>query len=152
MVDTFQHAALPKLVFGAGSISSLPELVKPYGTACLILTGKSSFTSQSVWGEVQAQLKAAGISHSHAVISGEPSPLWIDEIVSRNRDKNSKVVIAIGGGSVLDAGKAVSAMLCHHHPTKSYLEGVGDRKPTSAKIPFIPSISEMVSTSRSACL
>ncbi|MEM8896758.1 MAG: iron-containing alcohol dehydrogenase [Bacteroidota bacterium] len=137
MVDTFQHAALPQLIFGAGSISRLPELVKPYGTACLILTGKSSFTGQQVWGEVQAQFKAAGISHSHEVIGGEPSPLWIDEIVSRNKDKNSKVVIAIGGGSVLDAGKAVSAMLCHNHPTKSYLEGVGDMKPCSVKIPFI---------------
>lgn len=137
MVNAFQHAALPQLIFGPGSISRLPELVKPYGTDCLILTGKSSFTSQPVWGEVQFQLKAEGISHAHEVISGEPSPLWIDKIVNRTRNKNPKVVIAIGGGSVLDAGKAVSAMLCHPHPTKSYLEGVGDKKPSAEKIPFI---------------
>ncbi|MEM7511601.1 MAG: iron-containing alcohol dehydrogenase, partial [Bacteroidota bacterium] len=137
MVNAFQHAALPQLVFGGGSMSRLPALVKSYGTEALILTGKSSFTGQSVWGEVQSQLKAAGVSHSHEVISGEPSPIRIDEIVSRNRNHNIKVVVAIGGGSVLDAGKAVSAMLRHDHPTKSYLEGVGDRKPTSKKIPFI---------------
>lgn len=137
MVNPFQHAALPQLVFGAGSIARLAELMKPYGTKALILTGKSSFISQPVWGKVQAQLKAQGISFYHEVVSGEPSPVWIDEIVSRTRNHKIKVVVAIGGGSVLDAGKATSAMLCHDHPTKSYLEGVGNRKPTSKKIPFI---------------
>ncbi|MEM9936550.1 MAG: iron-containing alcohol dehydrogenase, partial [Bacteroidota bacterium] len=137
MVEYFQHARLPHLIFGEGSIARLVELAATFGKQALILTGRQSFILKSSWPTLQRELTAKGLLFSQEVIAEEPSPSLVDEIVSRNQAKSVEVVIAIGGGSVIDAGKAVSAMLCHPYPTKSYLEGVGDRRPTAAKIPFI---------------
>jgi alcohol dehydrogenase class IV len=61
----------------------------------------------------------------------------VDAIVDRYRDQSMDVVIAIGGGSVMDAGKAVSALLTVEHGIKRYLEGLGDLKHTGEKIPFV---------------
>jgi len=61
----------------------------------------------------------------------------IDEIVTRYRDQNIDVIAAIGGGSVMDAGKAISAMMTKKESIKEYLEDVGSRSHDGKKIPFI---------------
>jgi alcohol dehydrogenase class IV len=61
----------------------------------------------------------------------------VDEIVGAGRDFTAHAVIAMGGGSVMDAGKAVSAMLPTGEPVKRFLEDVGDKKPTGIKLPLI---------------
>jgi alcohol dehydrogenase class IV len=58
-------------------------------------------------------------------------------MASEFRKTPVNVVVAIGGGSVIDCGKAVAAMLAEDGSVKDYLEGVGTRKPTGAKVPFI---------------
>ncbi len=71
-------------------------------------------------------------------IPGEPSPQMIDDSVRDFRSLNPDVIIAIGGGSALDAGKAISAMMPLHESVMHYLEGVGDgRIHPGNKIPFI---------------
>lgn len=70
-------------------------------------------------------------------IGNEPTPDAINEIVEDSRAENFDVVIAIGGGSVLDAGKAVSAMLKENEHIENYLEGVGTTQPSGRKVPFI---------------
>jgi alcohol dehydrogenase class IV len=61
----------------------------------------------------------------------------IDEAVNKNRGNGIKLVLAIGGGSVLDAGKAISAMLTVPGSVRDYLEGVGHLEHPGTKIPFI---------------
>ena len=67
----------------------------------------------------------------------EPSPEDIDEIVDEYKHANIDVVVAIGGGSVLDAGKAVSAMLPLKDKVINYLEGIGTKSHPGYKLPFI---------------
>jgi alcohol dehydrogenase class IV len=67
----------------------------------------------------------------------EPSPGIVDELVRKHSGSPVSVIVSIGGGSVIDAGKAISAMLPLDAPVKEYLEGVGTRKHPGIKIPFI---------------
>jgi len=77
------------------------------------------------------------IIYDHVVISGEPSPEVIDTVSMKFRNESADAVVAIGGGSVLDAGKAISAMLSVPGSVKEYLEGVGTREHPGTKLPFI---------------
>jgi alcohol dehydrogenase class IV len=82
-------------------------------------------------------MKAAGLHVSHEIISHEPSPARVDEIVGKHRSEHPDVVVAVGGGSTMDAGKAVSAMIPVEGSIRSYLEGVGNRDHSGDKIPFV---------------
>ncbi|MCI4667619.1 MAG: iron-containing alcohol dehydrogenase [Bacteroidia bacterium] len=137
MVKEFQLTAFPRLFFGEGKLMQLPEILREYGPWVLILTGKKSFLEGENWKNLQAALRKEGIIWSHAAIEGEPNPRMIDQIVNDHRDSVVDAIVAIGGGSVMDAGKAISAMLCENGSVKDFLEGVGTRKPSGEKIPFI---------------
>ena len=133
----FNWAQTPKIEFGVGSIKSLARACSPYGKKVLVLTGKSSFISSPNWKRLEDIFRQEKLTFSHATVEGEPSPELIDKIVDAYKDDKLNCVVSIGGGSVLDAGKAVSAMLCHSEPAKSYLEGIGNKKPKAKKLPFI---------------
>lgn len=137
MVDSFQFARLPEILFRNGSISDLPDIIGKSGEPVLLVTGKSSFTG-SVRGKNLLQLlEEKNISFFRVPVPGEPSPGMIDRAVDEHRNKDIQLVTAIGGGSVLDAGKAISAMLRVPGSVKDYLEGVGDSEHPGIKTPFI---------------
>ena len=137
MVSDFQVASTPEIIFGSGKIGKLPALIEQYGTSVVLLTGKQSFVNTEFWDRLLLQFENAKIRWFHHVIDSEPTTSRIDALVNQLRSVQVEVVVAIGGGSVVDAGKAVSAMLCMEGSIKDYLEGVGTKKPTGSKIPFI---------------
>ena len=67
------------------------------------------------------------ISFSSISVYGEPTPRFVDEAVNNFRNHNIDVIVGIGGGSVIDTGKAISAMLTKKDSIKNYLEGVGNK-------------------------
>lgn len=137
MVRAFQMARSPQLVWGPGKLAELPTYALRMGQRMLLLTGRTSFLQSPYWPRLQEGLKQRHLAWHHATIGQEPTPALIDQIVEDHQDLDIDFVMAIGGGSVLDAGKAVSAMLCQFGPVKTYLEGVGDRVPSGDKLPFI---------------
>ncbi len=137
MIDPFLISSLPKIIFGKGKRSDLPAMVASTGKTVLLLTGSSSIHNSGHGDEIVAGLQKAGLVLSHEVIAHEPSPSLVDQIVELHRKSGIEVIVAVGGGSVMDAGKAVSAMLPVEGSIKQYLEGVGDKKHPGIKIPFI---------------
>ncbi len=137
MVKPFQFARLPLIHFGSGKISGLSEIVRRFGTSVLIVTGKRSFIESSYAYSLFDQFKEQNIKIQHVAVNSEPSPDLIDETVSRFADEKIDVVISIGGGSVIDAGKAISAILYKVVPVSEYLEVVGDKDHPGTKVPFI---------------
>jgi alcohol dehydrogenase class IV len=137
VVDAFDLTLPKRTVFGAGKAKMIPALLESYGTRVLILTGKQSFLNSEHWDRLSLHLQDARIRWYQEVIDTEPSPVMIDGIVDGYRRKAIDAVVAIGGGSVLDAGKAVSAMIKTPGSVRDYLEGVGTHKPDGAKLPFI---------------
>ena len=137
MVSSFQFSSLPKIIFGPGKRAELPAEVKSFGTTVLLLTGTTSIYNSGHGDEILKSLEENKITFHHESIGTEPSPKMVDDIAGKYKGRGIKVVVAVGGGSVMDAGKAISAMLVVEYGVKHYLEGVGDMEHPGKKITFI---------------
>lgn len=137
MINSFAHYTPPLIQFGSGKISLLPVLAGQFGKRILIITGSSRFQQTEIWERLLRDLKQASFSVFSESVSGEPSPGLVDDITQKYRNPVPDSVIAIGGGSVMDTGKAVSAMLLYEASSVSFLEGIGTLKHDGRKIPFI---------------
>jgi alcohol dehydrogenase class IV len=134
----FSISRLPRIHYGSGRIGEVPALAAVYGQTALLVTGKHSFCGTPRWQAFTGALEAKGLRWLHFTVSGEPSPMLVDEAVSRFRNEGVEVVVAIGGGSVLDAAKAIAGLLPHGNSVMDHLEGVGKNVPyRGPSIPFI---------------
>ncbi len=137
MTDSFQFSSLPKIIFGPGKRNELAAELRSRGNRVLLLTGSSSVHNSGHGDEIITALKRANLDVKHEMIAHEPSPSLIDQIVEKHRQSGAEVIVAVGGGSVMDAGKAISAMIPVDGSIRDYLEGVGEKKHPGLKIPFI---------------
>ena len=137
MNSFFSLKPLPAISFGAGCLNKLESIVSRIGSNFLVLTGLGFLTRYTHWSVLETQLRRTGIKIEFVTISGEPSPEVIDRIVASFFPQALDGVVAIGGGSVLDAGKAVAAMLPAGETIEQFLEGVGSRKPDGNTLPFV---------------
>jgi alcohol dehydrogenase class IV len=136
VIENFSFARFPKIYFGPGEFRRINEIIRQTGKTVLLVTGSRSFRSSDRWTGLLASLKQDSVCFFDYALSGEPSPEQVDEAVNVFGEKEIDLVIAIGGGSVIDGGKAISAMLPHRSPVKDYLEGVGTKKHNGEKVPF----------------
>ncbi len=137
MISSFRFARLPEIVFGEGRLSQLPGIARRYGDTLLLVTGRRSFAGSPAAEELLPRLKEMGMEVRVVAVPGEPSASFIDDAVQSLRGVPVSVVVAIGGGSALDAGKALSAMLGKQESVVGYIEGVGNREHPGTKIPFV---------------
>ncbi|MDH5183325.1 MAG: iron-containing alcohol dehydrogenase [Gammaproteobacteria bacterium] len=124
-MHSFQIAALPHLILKEGGINQLPQLLLNYGRRVLLVTGRSSFCDSPKWLALCSQLEEEKIDWIHFQVSGEPSPKLVDDAVKKIHQEHIQVVVAIGGGSVLDAAKAIAGLLPFGNSVLDHLEGVG---------------------------
>lgn len=137
-LPAFQLGRLPRIVFGAGSIRKLPDIAMQYGKRFLLVTGKASFTESAAGEEVFRDLQTAGCSWEICRVTAEPTPQWVDATVAAWRGQRFDAVIGIGGGSPLDAAKAVAGLLKPGNSVLDHLEGVGPELPyRGPATPFI---------------
>jgi alcohol dehydrogenase len=135
----FSIARLPRIEFGAGVFARVPELVARYGRRVLLVTGSHSFPSTPQWDTLLASFGQRDVSWRHVSIDGEPSPQRIDTIVAQNAGTSIDVVLGVGGGSALDAAKAIAGLLRVQRSVMDYLEGVGPELPFAG--PAVPLIA-----------
>ena len=133
----FQFSGIPRIILRSGGLNDLPDIIAAYGREIILVTGKSSFTNTRHASELIKVLETKGIRYSIIRIPGEPDPDMIDNAVREFRDRNAALVVAIGGGSVIDAGKAISAMMNTEGSVEDYLEEVGTKEHRGTKLPFI---------------
>jgi alcohol dehydrogenase class IV len=136
-MNGFSFSRIPELVFGAGKLSHLPELLEKYGKRLVIVTGRESFLKSQQANLLFENLTGKHFNWTIYIVDHEPSVEDIDNAVDQFRSNLPDVVVAIGGGSVIDAGKAISAMLVSSESTVHYLEGVGNIAPPGKKVPFV---------------
>ncbi|UCD00958.1 MAG: iron-containing alcohol dehydrogenase [Promethearchaeota archaeon] len=137
MIPPFSFVRIPHIIFGAGKLKELYDIIPKFGNNILLVIGGSSLKQSGKWDEISSILKKKSINFSMLSILGEPSPNLIDDPVAKFRDRDLDLVVGIGGGSVIDAGKAISAMMTKEDSIKNYLEGVGNKIHDGKKIPYI---------------
>ncbi|MFX0081590.1 MAG: iron-containing alcohol dehydrogenase [Candidatus Hodarchaeota archaeon] len=137
MIPSFSFARIPNIIFGAGKLNDLYDIIPQFGKNILFIIGESSLKKSGNWDKITSIIEHISINYSIVSISKEPSPTIIDEATTSFRKKNIELVVGIGGGSVTDAGKAISAMIPKEDSIKNYLEGVGNKTHDGKKIPYI---------------
>ena len=138
MIADFQIANLPKIQFGWGIRDQFAQTLSDQGYQSVVLISGQFLTRPGGFSaELIDELQQKNIRVNIFVVSGEPSPDLVDEIVKASPN-NAEAVIGIGGGSVLDAAKAVAGLIPSQTSVMDYLEGVGKGlKLTSETLPFI---------------
>lgn len=146
MFRPFDFYRTPSISFGAGMLNNLGNIAASRSRQALLITGESSLHASCLYERIAESLEEAGVKFTQVSVSGEPSPHLVDEIVrktflgdpERSQRGNPGVIISVGGGSVIDSGKAIAAMACKPGETvQEYLDGVGSKPPDGEKIPFI---------------
>ncbi|PJA58499.1 MAG: alcohol dehydrogenase [Rhodocyclales bacterium CG_4_9_14_3_um_filter_68_10] len=129
---------LPRIELASGALSKLPTIAAGYGRRALVVTGARSFAQSGAWERLSAGLREAGLIWQTMKVAGEPSPALVDEAVREFRAAGIEVVIGIGGGSALDAAKAIAGLLRPGNSVRDHLEGVGPEKSSLGPVtPFI---------------
>src|ERR1035437_5581124 len=133
----FEFATATRILFGEGMAREVAPAAAAMGRRALLVTG----VSRERAAPLAAQLEAAGVACAPFTVPGEPTVEMIRAGAAYARDESRDLVIAMGGGSAIDAGKALAAMLANPGDPLDYLEVIGAGRPlerTSAPFIAIP--------------
>jgi alcohol dehydrogenase class IV len=131
----FEFATAARIIFGEGSMQEVAPAASSLGKKCMLITGRSIGRSDYLL----EQLRSQGLSCVTYQIPGEPTTQMVLEGTAYGRSEHCDMVIGFGGGSVLDTGKAVSALLSNSGDLFDYLEVIGRGK--SITLPPVPYIA-----------
>ncbi len=133
----FTFTPMPKVIMGAERVDTVGEQALHFGRTTLLITGSEALARAGHLARIRANLKNAGQQIFDYRIPGEPTPAMIDGAVGQFSGKAVDCVVAVGGGSVLDAGKAIAAMLMASGSVADFLEGTGKARPSGDTLPVI---------------
>lgn len=131
MPFTFSFETAQKILFGSGMAGNIGTEARALGSIALLVCGSQTNRATAI-------LKNAEIAIHPFSIPDEPTLEMVAEGVAVAKQYKCDLVIAVGGGSVIDAGKAISALLTNHGPISNYLEVIGKGHPLQhSPAPFI---------------
>ena len=112
--------------FGCGAINKIEDIAKTYFARgidkVIVMSGKNAYKATGAWAVVEKALKDNNIEYiNYDKVTPNPTTEAIDEATKMARDFGAKAVIAIGGGSPIDAGKSVAILLQYPNETGSSL-------------------------------
>ena len=130
----FEFATATRIIFGRGTLREAGPIAAEMGSRALLVTGRSTERAAPLLDALTAQ----GIEAVTFTVSGEPTTEVARQGTERARAADCDLVIGFGGGSVLDSGKAIAALLTNGGVPLDYLEVIGQGKPlTQPAAPYI---------------
>jgi len=121
----FEFVTATRIVFGPGTSSEVAPISARLGKHAFVVTGRTPDRANSLVEELRSQ----SIDYVTFSVPGEPTTTILKAAIEKARQSRSDLVISFGGGSVIDAGKAIAAMLTNDGELEDYLEVVGRGKP-----------------------
>lgn len=133
-MSPFEFATAARIVFGVGVAAQVGPIAAEHGRRALVVTGRDPTRAEPVLEAI----RAAGLATTIFTVAGEPTTADAARGAAIARAAACDLVIAIGGGSPLDAGKAIAALLTNPGDPLDYLEVVGRGRPLTADpAPFL---------------
>ena len=130
----FEFATATRIIFGAGTLKQVGDEVKSFGRRALVVTGSDGRRAE----QLTASLAGAGVDAAIFSVKGEPEIATVEQGMALAKSERCDFVIGFGGGSVLDAAKAIAAMLANEGELLDYLEIIGRGKALSKPpVPFV---------------
>jgi alcohol dehydrogenase class IV len=130
----FEFATATRIIFGAGKLAEAGPLAASLGKRALLVTGANPTRADGL----AAQLARLGIETTRYSVAGEPTVELARQGAETARRENVDLVIALGGGSVIDAGKAIAALATNPGDPLDFLEVIGRALPLRADpLPFM---------------
>lgn len=130
----FEFATATRIIFGAGTLREAGSLAATMGRRALVVGGSTPERLMPLLDLLQEH----GVALTAFSLSGEPTTSMVLQGVQQAREDGCDMVIGLGGGSVLDAGKAIAALLTNSGELLDYLEVIGRGLPlTSPSAPYI---------------
>jgi alcohol dehydrogenase class IV len=130
----FEFATATRIIFGAGTLREIGGLAASMGKRALVVTSRSPERAESLLN-LLTEGEVAWITFA---VSGEPDIALVQSGVERLHAEKCDLVTSMGGGSVLDAGKAIAALATNESDILDYLEVIGKNQPlTNPPLPFI---------------
>jgi alcohol dehydrogenase class IV len=134
MVNSFDFGTAGHVLFGHGRAGELAPIARAFGQRALIVTGSHSARAQHLLDSLGEQSIATLLFS----VPAEPDLATVQSGAALVRANQYELVISIGGGSVIDAGKAIAALATNQGDLFDYLEVIGQGQPlTEAPLPFI---------------
>jgi len=121
----FEFATATRIIFGPGTISEAASLAGEMGKRACIVIGRTVERAEPFL----EQLSKQSIDYVTFNVTDEPTTMVARVGIETAREAASDFVVSMGGGSVLDTGKVIAAMLTNTGELEDYLEVVGAGKP-----------------------
>ncbi|MBE9505673.1 MAG: iron-containing alcohol dehydrogenase [Chloroflexi bacterium] len=133
MATTVFHNPI-KLVFGAGSVEKVGEEAAKLGKRALIVTGGSSAKKSGLLDKVVADMKANGLEVTvFGGVTPNPRSTTVDAGAKVAAENNIDLIVALGGGSAMDAAKGLRMAYSGGRPVFDYYTGAADPKEVTPK-------------------
>lgn len=130
----FEFATATRIIFGPGALQQAGPIAREFGSRALVTTGRDPSRAKPLLD----QLSQAGMPSTVLAVEGEPDIPIVQKGLSLAAREKCDVVISFGGGSALDAGKAIAVMMTNGGDLLDYLEIVGKGKSlTKPSAPFV---------------
>ncbi len=131
----FEFATSQRIIFGNDSASQVLQIAATYGTRIILVTGEHNKNDNPVCKDFSSR---SDFKIKQIVCNREPSVDFIHMTLQTVRAFQPDVLIGIGGGSVIDTGKALAALASNDGSLIDYLEVIGKGKPlVDASLPYI---------------
>ena len=130
----FEFATAQRILFGEGTLGEIGAAARSFGTRALVVTGANPQRAE----RLLTLLNAAGVQPVIFSVSHEPTVADAVAGAAAAKDSGAGLIVAFGGGSVIDAAKAIAALVTNPGDVFDYLEVIGKAQPlTEPSLPVI---------------